>query len=107
MGIAVMDGDAGRELTITDLSEYEFRSNFLQPTSAFSFTIGDDAMSDELRGALKLGAPVQLATGGRVQCTGCIDTIESTASREGGCQWHINGRDAFAQVVDGHCDPRA
>ncbi len=92
-------------LRITNFTEYSFNSHFLTPTDGFHFAIGDEALSDEMKAALKPGVKVQLALNGTVQATGYIDSIEVSASRGSGTVWHVEGRDAFAQAVDSNADP--
>ena len=52
------------------------------------------------------GAEVQLVIAGLVQSSGYIDSIEKTANRDTGTEWHVEGRDRLAQPADACCDPR-
>lgn len=92
-------------LTISNFTEYSFNSHFLTPTDGFSFSIGDERLSDEQRDALKAGVRVQLLLNGNVQSTGYIDSVASSASRDSGSVWRIEGRDSFAQACDTCADP--
>lgn len=92
-------------LEVKNFTEYEFNSNFLTPTDGFSFAIGAERLSDELQAALLPGAAVELRLNGVVQATGYIDSIDISASHEGGRVWRIEGRDALAQAVDACADP--
>src|SRR5262249_3532448 len=83
--------DAG--LIVKDFTEYSFNSNFLTPTDGWSFTIGDEKLSDEMQEALKPNARIQLQINDSVQATGYIDSVEIEGTRSGGSQWHIGGRD--------------
>jgi len=93
------------QLEITQFTEYSFNSNFLTPTDGFSFTVGAERLSLDMQDALIPGAAVKLSLNGRTQATGYIDSIEKTASRGGGTEWRIEGRDRLGQVVDACADP--
>lgn len=92
-------------VTVSNFTEYEFNSNFLTPTDGFSFTIGTDRLTDKMRKAIAPGAAVSLSLAGWVQATGYIDSVEVSASREGGSVWRIEGRDRLGHVIDACADP--
>lgn len=98
------DADNG-PVTITNFTEYAFNSHFLTPTDGFSFSIGDESLTEDERIALRPGARVQLLLNGNVQSTGYIDSIAVSADRSGGSVWRIAGRDSFAQACDTCADP--
>lgn len=92
-------------LTVSNFLEYEFDSEFLTPSDAFSFSIGDEKLSDDVKAALLPGVRVQLILNGTVQSTGFIDEVSVHASHSSGRIWSIRGRDALAQAVDAYADP--
>lgn len=87
-------------------TSYEFNSDFLTPTDGFSFAVGAGKLPDNVARALAPGASVELVINGSPQCTGYIDAIEVAASRDGGTEYRIEGRDALSPAVDGCMDPR-
>jgi prophage tail gpP-like protein len=100
-------GGAGAAVRIVDWISYDFSSDFLTPTDSFSFQLGVDesGLSDAVRGALKLGAEVQLHVESNILATGLIDNIEVAASRSGGAMYTIHGRDLLGQTLDTVADP--
>ncbi len=93
------------KLEIRDFTEYSFSSNFSTPTDGWSFVIGAERLNDKEQAALKPGALVKLTINDGVQATGYIDSIEVTASRSSGTEWHVAGRDKLAQAMDACADP--
>jgi prophage tail gpP-like protein len=92
-------------LAVSQFTEYSFESNYLEPSDRWSFTIGAEKVLPELRAALVPGATVSLRLNGLVQASGYVDSIEKSASRSGGLEWRIEGRDRLAQAVDACADP--
>lgn len=93
------------KLEIDNFQEYSFNANFLTPSDGFSFVVGEENLSVDWREALRPGAEVNLRLNGRVQATGYIDSIERSASRGGGVEWRVEGRDRLGQAVDACADP--
>lgn len=92
--------------SITKWSEYKFNSHFLTPTDGWSMTVESDKLDPVFEDGLITGARVQLRVEGCTQATGFIDSIERSASRDGGVIWSIEGRDLLGQAVDAGIDPR-
>ena len=93
------------QLEVKHFTEYSFNTNFLTPTDGWAFTVAQERLSEEVMRALKPGAAVKLTINGGVESSGYIDSIEITASRGSGTEWHIHGRDRLAQAVDACADP--
>lgn len=85
---------------------YKFNSHFLTPTDGFSLEVAAASLDPVFETGLVTGARVQLRVGGCTQATGFIDSIERSASRDGGTIWAIEGRDLLGQAVDAGVDPR-
>jgi prophage tail gpP-like protein len=94
-----------RPLILKNWKSYEFSSHFLTPTDGWSFTIGAEDLDDETKQALRVGVRVSLTINGAVQAHGYIDAISISASRSGGLEYTIQGRDTLAQAVDSCADP--
>jgi prophage tail gpP-like protein len=94
-----------RNIEIKNFTEYSFNSNFLSPTDGFSFTIGAERLTDEMKQWLIPGSPVELRIGDAIQATGFIDSVEISASRGSGTTWRIEGRDILSPAVDAGADP--
>ena len=92
-------------LEIKNWISYRFNADFLTPADAFSFTVADEKIDDATKAALVPGAPVQLTYSGKIQATGYIDRISRGATRGGGTEWQIDGRDVLGQAVDSCADP--
>lgn len=93
-------------VTIDAWTSYEFNSDFLTPTDGFSFSVGAARLPDAVARALAPGQRVELVINGATQCTGYIDAIDVSASRDAGTEYRIEGRDALSPAVDGCMDPR-
>lgn len=94
-----------KKIEIKNFTEYSFNSNFLTPTDGWSFTVGAEHLSKEMREAMVPGAAVTLTLNGGVQSSGYIDSLEISASRGSGTEYRIEGRDRLGQVVDACADP--
>jgi prophage tail gpP-like protein len=90
---------------ITRFTEYAFNSNFLTPTDGWSFTVAADDVKGLYEDALVPGAAVKLKINDIVQSSGFIDSVEKSASRSGGTEWRIEGRDRLGQPIDACADP--
>src|SRR4051812_10541141 len=95
--------DAG--VDVTHFTQYSVTSHFLTPADAFSFTVGDHALSQETKDALTLGARVRLTVNASVLLDGHIDEIEIDADRSSGVVYKISGRDRLGLAVDSLADP--
>lgn len=84
---------------------YTVDSNFLTPSDGWSFTLGDDLVSDDLLKRLDVGLRVNMTVNGARQLAGYIDDITVRGTREGGTEVELHGRDLLAPVVDGCLDP--
>lgn len=93
-------------VTFDTWKSYRFASDFLTPTDAFSFDLGDDQTGDALLAQLVPGLRVVLRINDHVQATGYIDTVTINTSRSGGTCVSIEGRDSMGPVVDGNADPQ-
>lgn len=94
--------DTGRVIDIWQ--SYRFNSNFLTPTDAFSFTLGDESVSGDLLKELVPGARVQLEIFSHIQASGYIDSISVETSRSG-TSITVDGRDMLSYAVDAAMDP--
>lgn len=103
--LRILDGDSSG-VSIREWSEYSFNSHFLTPADAFSFSVGQEDLTIEAYNAMVPGAKVGLFINSHQQCTGYIDSIERSASRDGGVEWRIEGRDIMGPIVDGSVDPK-
>jgi prophage tail gpP-like protein len=92
-------------IDLTSWERYSFNSNFLQPSDAFSFTVGAEKLDDQTKDALQVGAEVQLILNGQTQADGYIDGITVSASPSGGVEYQIDGRDRLSRAVDSNADP--
>ena len=92
-------------LTVTSFTSYSFAQNFLSPSDAWSFTIGDDSIRGLLLDKVKPGLRVQLKIDGHVQSTGFVDSLTVTSDRSGGSEVCISGRDWLSPAVDACIDP--
>ncbi len=97
--------DTSDGTTITRWNDYSFTNHFLNPSDAFSFTIGDEDLSPTVRAALTLGASVRLTVNQAVLADGFIDSIEINADRASGVVYQISGRDRLGLAVDSVADP--
>ncbi len=93
-------------LTLKTWTSYAFTSNFLQPTDAFHFEIGEENLPPAVREALVLHAPVQLSVNAATLATGYVDSIEIRAERNTGVVYNISGRDKLSVAVDGTIPPK-
>ena len=84
---------------------YEYDEQFLTPSDGWHFVLAGETIPDAVQGALSASVPVQLAINGATQSTGRIHKVIRTASRSGGVQITIEGKDVLGPVVDGHVDP--
>jgi prophage tail gpP-like protein len=98
----IVDGN----VALDKFLEYNFTSDFLIPSDQFSFTVAYNYLTDKEKQALVIGAEVVLEVVGSVQCTGYIDSLDFTGSRDGGTRLTITGRDKLSYAVDSHIDPR-
>lgn len=93
-------------VNITNFTSYTFSSAFLTPSDDFSFTIGDEYLTDKLENALKLGARVSLTINNSIRVAdGYIDRVAITAEHGSGRTWVIKGRDRLGLAVDAGVDP--
>lgn len=90
---------------IVNWTSYRFSTNFLTPTDGFSFTIGDPDLPRGLSGQIREGQKVTLLVDGRPTCTGYIDEWSAAATRDGGIELTLTGRDVLADAVDSCVDP--
>ncbi len=95
--------DEGKE--IRHWSHYRFDSQMLTPTDGWSFTIGVDKLDPDTKAVLRPGGHVRLMINGNAQADGYIDSITAHASRSGGLEYTIEGRDRLGYVVDACADP--
>ena len=86
-------------------TSYKFSSNFLTPTDGWSFTLADEDLVPSAMAGLRPGATVKLLINGLQQAAGYIDSIDRRASRSGGTEWTVEGRDVMAPLVDACMDP--
>lgn len=99
-------GGQGAGLTLNTWKSYHFNSNFTSATDGWSFTLGDEDLSDDIRLAIAPRQKVTLSVNGRTQGAGIVDRVIVNASRSGGTEVTIEGRDAFSPLVDSVVDPR-
>ncbi len=99
-------GGNGEGLVLDSWKSYTFNSNFLTPTDGWSFTLGDDVITDEVRIAIAPRQKVTLSIGGNIQCTGFVDKVSANSTRGGGLELTIEGRDVLSPAVDSVIDPR-
>lgn len=90
---------------IVNWTSYTFHTDFLTPTDAFSFTIGDPQLPQGLSGKIVTGQRVTLLINGRPTCTGYIDEWSGDNSRGGGSTLTLTGRDVLGDAVDSCIDP--
>jgi prophage tail gpP-like protein len=102
--IALVLADSG--VRLTTWTSYTFNSHFLTPTDGFSFTVAHESLPATVDNAIVPGAKVQLLINDKPQCTGYIDKVGRSRSREGGTEIRIEGRDALSPAVDATMDPR-
>lgn len=84
---------------------YQYDEHFLTPSDGFQFVVSDERIDDLTADALAPGTLVTLTLNGNLQSTGYIDAVEKHASRGGGLEWTITGRDKLGQAVDSGIDP--
>lgn len=106
--------DTNREEVVLELSDagtridtwshYQVNSSFLTPCDGFQFTVSDHLLSKDQQAALVPGASVKLSVDGHQQVSGFIDEVSVTATRNGGVEYQISGRDRLGQVVDSGAD---
>ncbi len=99
-------GGNGEGLELNTWKSYSFGQNFLTPTDGWSFTIGDEVVTDELRIAIAPRQRVTLSIGGDVQCAGIVDKVITNTTRSGGLEFTVEGRDVLSSAVDSVIDPR-
>ena len=97
---------ASGETVLRNWNEYSFNSDFTTPTDGWSFNLGQSFLRPSDLPTVIPGARVQLYLGGLIQATGYIDKIRRKASKNGGVEWSIEGRDIMAPACDSHVDPR-
>jgi prophage tail gpP-like protein len=90
---------------IKAFSEYTYASQVDIPADGWSFTIGTDKLPDNAPSWLLPGQYVELKLNGTTQGAGYIDSVTTHASRGGGTEYTIEGRDLLAQAVDACADP--
>ncbi len=95
--------ESGEE--IRSWTHYRFDSHILTPTDGWSFTIGAERLDAWVKAAIKPGAQVRLMLNGRAQADGYVDSIVARASRTGGLEYTVEGRDRLGYVVDSCADP--
>ncbi len=100
---AATDRDSG--VNITRWESYEIASDFLTPSDAFHFTVGDEDLPADQRDALKVGAGVRLFLNGNPVLAGFIDSVHVSADKHGGQKWTVTGRDLLSIAVDSTADP--
>lgn len=93
------------QVTLNRWTSYSFTSNFLSPTDAFSFTVADHALPDNVLDALQLGARVRLTINNAILADGHIDSLDIKADKAGGLVYEISGHDRLGLVVDSSADP--
>lgn len=85
---------------------YSFNQHFLSDTDGFSFTLGDESISNRLLAALVPWQKVKLYINGLCQATGLVDSVSISASHDGGTEVTIDGRNTLSPALDGDMDPR-
>lgn len=93
-------------IRLTNWKQYRFNEHFLTPSDGWSFTLGDESISDKLLASLTPGKRVNLMIAGHIQSTGYIDQIEVDADRNGGVNIDIQGRDRLGAAVKAGIDPQ-
>lgn len=93
-------------IELRNWTSYAFNEDFVTPTDAFHFELGDEHFSDAAKKLVTPGALVHLDINGSTECAGYIDSVEKDATRSGGTTWKIEGRDMLSPYVDCHLDPR-
>lgn len=86
---------------LTRWSSFQFASNFLTPTDAWSCTVEGLYLGEKERGAIQIGEEVRAYIDDKPLAAGRIDAVEV-----GDTSIHISGRDKLAAVVDSVADPR-
>ncbi len=89
---------------ISRWKSYTVTHKFLEPCATFHMTVGGEAVSDEVRGALRPGLRVILRINEAIQFSGYLDSFDISATRDGGTELTISGRDLMAPVVDACAD---
>lgn len=92
---------------VQDWTEYEFASSFTTPADGFHFTLGVAKIEDIPSELLDFDyrSKVQLVVDGKIQASGYIDAVHVNATRNGGIEFRIDGRDTIGQAVDAGMDP--
>lgn len=105
--LAIGQGGGNGPVVVLDTwKSYSFNSHFLTPTDGWSFTLGDEEVTDDLRIAIAPRQKVTLSINGSVVGSGIVDKVTTKASRHGGTEITIDGRDVFSPLVDSGIDPR-
>lgn len=86
---------------LTRWSSFQFASNFLTPTDAWSCTVEGLYLGEKERGAIQIGEEVRAYIDDKPLAAGRIDAVEV-----GDTSIRISGRDKLAAVVDSVADPR-
>ena len=94
--------DTGDEIKLW--TSYSYAQEFLTPTDAFSFTIGDAATIARYRPLLVPGRKVSLVVGDRVQASGYVYKLHTQGARSA-TTLTVSGRDTLSPMVDGGIDP--
>ena len=84
---------------------YSFHESYLEPSSSFSVTLGDETISNKLQAAVAPGKVIQLTINGKIQATCIVDRVCGRRSRGGGTDISIEGRDFLSPAIDGNPDP--
>lgn len=92
-------------VVVREWTQYSFSNDFLTPTDGFSFTVAG-TLPREVERALLPGTKVELNINGSPQCTGYLDTVDISASRGAGVEFHLSGTDLLGPAVAGTIDPR-
>lgn len=96
--------------SIINWESYSFDSDFLTPTDGFTFTVGDEQITPDLRSRLKGNTKVQLkldfqdGSPPRTLCTGYAEQPDIDTSRSGSTIT-VRGRDILGKVCDAGADP--
>ena len=91
-------------LTLTNIQDITFHSDFFEPADTWSASIGGLVISQAQQFFLP-GCPITISIGGKQLMTGFLDEIRIMADPHQGTVMHLNGRDVLGMMADSVVPP--
>ena len=89
---------------VNNFTSYSLDKDFFIISDAWSLEIADDRIN-QIYSFIRAGDPIYLTLDERILCTGYVERINLSSSRNGGQILKIAGRDNFGPICDASCRP--